>query len=259
MMFGLDALEQIQEAGLAPRSGDDRLRLGSAKIMLSETTGLLQPPQAELNRQVLAAHQAGFQLAIHAVEPGTVAAAIAALEYAQEPSPDADQRHRIEHASECPPELLERLQRLKPVIVSQPPFIYYSGERYQATVPPDRFRWLYRFRSFLDNGLVVAAGSDSPVVPANPLVGIYAAVTRRAETGQEILPGESVAVAPALAMYTINAAYASFEEAEKGTIKPGKLADMVVLSGDPTRLPVEAIKDIKVEMTIIDGQVVWEG
>jgi hypothetical protein len=89
-------------------------------------------------------------------------------------------------------------------------------------------------------------------------VGIYAAVTRRAESGQELLPEEAISAQQALAMYTINAAYASFEEDIKGSIAQGKLADMVVLSADPVKSPPEQIKDIRVEMTIIDGRVVWE-
>ena len=257
MMFGFDALPQFQEAGLTLGSGDSQLRLGGVKILLNEATGQLQPPQPELNRQALDAHRTGFQLAIHCIEPGTVEAAIAALEYIGSQSPLAGRRHRLEHCSECPPELLERLRKLEAMVVTQPPFVYYSGERYLATLPPDRQRWLYRIKSLLDGGLVVAASSDSPVAPDNPLVGIYAAVTRRTESGQRLLPAEAVSVQQALAMYTINAACASFEDNIKGSIAPGKLADMVVLSADPLKSPPEQIKDIRVEMTIIDGRVVW--
>jgi predicted amidohydrolase YtcJ len=143
------------------------------------------------------------------------------------------------------------------MVVTQPSFLYYSGERYLATLPPERQRWLYRIKSLLDGGLPVAAGSDSPVAPENPLVGIYAAVTRRAQSGQELLPQEHISAEQALAMYTINAAYASFEDNIKGSITEGKLADMVVLSADPLKSPPEQIKDIRVEMTIIGGRVVW--
>jgi hypothetical protein len=257
MMFGVDALSQFQEAGLVLGSGDSQLRLGGVKIMLNETTGQLQPPQPELNRQALDAHQAGFQLAIHCIEPGTVEAAIAALEYIGSQSPLGGRRHRLEHCSECPPQLLQRLRKLEAMVVTQPPFVYYSGERYLATLPPDRQRWLYRIKSLLDGGLVVAASSDSPVAPDSPLVGIYAAVTRRAESGEELSPEERISAQQALAMYTINAAYASFEENVKGSIAQGKLADMVVLSADPITSPPEQIKDIRVELTIINGRVVW--
>jgi len=258
MMFGFAALPQFQQVGLEFGSGDGGLRLGGVKVMINETTGRLQPPPEELNRQALESHRAGFQLAVHCVEAGTVAAAIAALEYIAGQSPLAGRRHRLEHVSECPPELLQRLGKLKAMVVTQPPFIYYSGERYLATLPPERQRWLYRIKSFLDAGLVVAASSDSPVVSDNPLPGIYAAVTRRAESGQGLLPEEAVSPQQALAMYTTNAAYASFEDNIKGTIAPGKLADMVILSADPLKSPPEQLKDIRVEMTILDGKVAWE-
>ena len=258
MMFGLDALSQFQEAGLALGSGNNQLRLGGVKLMLNKTTGELQPLQLELNQQASSVHQAGFQLAIHCVEPSTVEAAITALEYVNSQSPLAGRRHRLEHCSECPPELLKRLTKLEAMVVTQPSFIYYSGERYLATLSPTELRWLYRIKSFLDGGLIVAGSSDSPVVPDNPLFGIYGAVTRRAESGQELSPKERISAQQALAMYTTNAAYASFEEDIKGSIAPGELADLVVLSADPLKSPPERVKDIRVEMTIIDGKVVWK-
>jgi len=104
----------------------------------------------------------------------------------------------------------------------------------------------------------VAASSDTPVVPNNPLVGIYAAVTRRAENGQYVLPEQGILVSQAIAAYTKNGAYASFEEGIKGSLAPGMLADMVVLSDDPTRVAKSDIRDINVNMTVIDGRVVWE-
>jgi len=258
MMLGMEALHQFQEQGLTSGSGDSQLRLGGVKIMLSETTGRLQPPLPELNQQALTAHRAGFQLAIHAVEQESVAAAIDALEHVHRQFPPAQQRHRIEHCSHCPPQLLERLGRLPAVIVTQSPFLYYSGERYLATLPANHVRWLYPIRSLLNSGLTVADSSDCPVVQANPLVGICAAVTRQTESRQQLTPEECITISEALAMNTINAAFASLEEGIKGTITPGKLADLVILSDDPTRASPEQIKDIRVETTIIGGKVVWE-
>jgi predicted amidohydrolase YtcJ len=253
MMFGLDALSQFQQAGLSFGAGDSHLRLGGVKLMLNKATA-----QPQLNEQAFSAHEAGFQLAIHCVEPDEVEAAISALEYINSRSPIAGRRHRLEHCSECPPPLLERLSRLGAMVVTQPPFVYYSGERYLATIPPARLKWLYRVKSFLDGGLIVGGSSDCPVVADNPLVGIYAAVTRRAESGECLSPEEAISAEQALAMYTINAAHASFEEDIKGSIIPGKLADLVVLSDDPLKSPPEQIKDIRVEMTILDGKIAWE-
>jgi hypothetical protein len=144
------------------------------------------------------------------------------------------------------------------LVVTQPAFIYYSGERYLSDVPEAQLPWLYRTGSFLKSGLKPAASSDCPVVPCNPLVGVYAAVTRRAESGQVLSPKEASSAEEALRMYTLAGAYASFEERLKGSIEVGKLADMVLLSADPTGVAPEEIKDIQVEKTILGGEVVWE-
>ncbi len=253
MMTGPETRQQFQKAGMRTGSGNNQLKLGAIKFLL-ET----QPDQDELNLMALDCHRAGFQLAFHAVEEKTVEAAISALEYTSRHSPVVGRRHRIEHCAECPPYLLERIKKSGVVIVTQPSNIYYSGERYLATVAKSQLPWLYRIRSPLESGVVVAGSSDTPVVPANPLVGIYAAVTRKAESGQTLLPEEAILTHQALALYTVNAAYTSFEEDIKGSITPGKLADLVILSDDPIIVPPERIKDIKVEMTIIGGEVVWE-
>ena len=258
MMFGPEAASQFREAGLTFGAGDSRLRLGGLKVVPSSPGGQLYPPQPELNRMVLEMHRSGFPVAIHAVRESTVEAVATAYEYAREQAPNWDIRHRVEHCAECSPPLVERLRRLQVVIATQPPFFYYSGERYLATVDKEVLPHLYRIRSFFDAGLVVAGSSDSPIVSNNPLVGIYGAVTRRTASGVQLQPEETVTPEQALAMYTTNAAYASHEEDVKGSITPGMLADMVLLSDDPTRVETEAIKDIKAEMTVVGGEVVWE-
>jgi predicted amidohydrolase YtcJ len=255
---GVESLNDFINAGFTPGYGDNRLRFSGLKIILNEATGSMYPPQGELNQQVLDAHKAGYRVMIHAVTKEMVEFAVTAFEYLQSRQPNSKLRHRIEHCSECPPELLERLKRLGAVIVSQPLFLYYSGDCYLSVIPPEIHPWLYRFKAFWDSGLVVAASSDSPVVPDNPLIGLYSAVTRKTQNQQQINPAECISAAQALAMYTINAAYASGEENIKGALTPGKLADMAVLSDNPLTVPPEQIKDIKVEMTIIGGKVMWE-
>lgn len=259
MMTGLENWRGFKENGLISGAGDNSLRLGAVKIMLGESDGQGELTREELNRQVLDCHRKGFQLAFHAITESAIETVVEALEFINRNSPVAGRRHRIEHCAECPPHLLERLKKLKAVIVTHPATIYFNGERYLATVSPEKLPWLYSVKSPMNSGLIVAAASDAPVVPVNPLVGIYGAVTRKTASGQVLSLEESVSPARALEMYTVNAAYASFEEAVKGSITQGKLADIVVLSGDPTRVPPEKIKDIKVEMTIIGGKVVWEG
>lgn len=257
MMMDARALDELGSQGFHPRRGDDDIRLGALKVVLDETTGALFPGQEELCALVLAAHRAGYQLAIHAVEERAVAAAGTALEGALAQAPRAGHRHRVEHCSVCPPPLLERLKRIHAVVVTNPSFIYFSGERYLKTVPPEQLPWLYRIGSFLRSGLVPAAGSDCPVAPVDPLKGIYAATTRRAASGDEVLPHERISPLEALRMHTQSAAYALFEEGGRGTIREGLLADLALLSADPTSVPSEALTDIRVEMTICGGSVAW--
>ena len=257
MMVGAEALSQCQEQELSPKAGDSQLRLGAAKIVLDETKGQLNPPQAELDQRVLALHQSGYQVALHAVEETTVEAACSSLEEALRRYPRANHRHRIEHCSVCTQAMAKRLGVLQAMVVTQPAFIYYSGERYLETVPDERLRHLYPVATLIQAGVKVAASSDCPVVPPNPLDGIYAAVSRTAESGRSVLPKERITASQALWMYTVGAAYASFEEDIKGSLVPGKLADLVVLSGDPTQVGPEEIKDLEVEMTVVGGQVVW--
>jgi predicted amidohydrolase YtcJ len=259
MMAGMENLSQFQEADLTTGSGDNQLRLGGAKMyILNEPDGRATPSQPELNEILLNAHQAGFQLAIHILGESALEALIAGLEYVQTQSALSNRRHRIEHCSPIPAQYIEQLHKLGVIAVGQPTWVYYSGDRYIAQRTAEHLEWLIPVKSLLDAGIVFAASSDCPVVPDNPMPGIYATVTRKTRLEQQIRSEQGISVNEALALYTTNAAYASFEEDTKGSIAPGKLADMVVLSDDPTSIPSEQIKDIKVEMTIIDGEVVWE-
>jgi hypothetical protein len=256
MMLGLDLFNHIQEHGL-PSQADDKLRLGSVKIILHETTGELSPPQEELNEKVLQIHRAGYQVALHAVEENTVEAACNAIEYALNKYPREGHRHRIEHCSVASPEIVERLARLKVSVVTQPSFIYYNGERYLNTVPDEQLRYLYPVSRLIKAGVTVAGSSDCPVIPPDPVSGLYAAVSRITETGKRLLGEERVSPFEALKMYTRNAAYVSFEETEKGTLSSGYAADLIVLTGNPLELAPEKLWDLNVVLTVINGEIVW--
>ena len=258
MMLDIAALDRFQEQELVSGSGDEQLRLGAVKIMLNETASGISPKSNELREYILKAHCAGYQLAIHTIEHGALAEVISALEYISRNFPKSGMRHRIEHCSECPPEFIERLRKLKVLIITQPGFLYHSGDRYMEMIPCERLDWLYRIKSFLKSGVIAGGSSDSPVTSVNPLIGIYAAVTRSTQKGQVVGFYERISPLEALTMYTRNGAYASHEENLKGTISPGKLADLVLLSDNPITTSSERLSEIKVEMTIIDGRVVWE-
>ena len=258
MMVGHRHLQGVIGAGLAFGAGDDELRLGPVKVLLSWVTGSLHPSRAALREIVQAAASLGFPVAIHAVEKAEVEAAISALEEAKEHLPGPELRHRIEHCSLCSPVLQKRLRRLGVVIVTQPGFVYYSGERYLSQVPRRQLPWLYPIGSLRKTGLRVAGSSDSPVAPPSPLVAMCAAVTRRAVSGEEVGPSQRISALEALKMYTLDGAFASYDEDIKGTIEPGKLADMVILSDDPTNTAPEDMGDIEVCGTVIGGKLVWQ-
>jgi len=258
MIMGMKAFDRLEGDSFPIHVNPKRLQVRGIKIILDETTGQIHPSQPQLNHMVLRIHEAGFQAVIHALEENAVESACTAVEFALERIPKRDHRHRIEHCSVCPPSLSKRLASLGIQVVTQPAFLYYSGDRYLETVPPEQFPYLYPLKTLMRSGVRVAGSSDSPVVPANPLIGIYSAVARRSDTGRPVLEEEGITALEALRMFTEYAATAGFEESEKGTIAPGKLADLVVLSGDPTTVSPDEMKDLEVEMTILDGSVVWD-
>ena len=258
MMLGMESFHENQRQKFSTPLSENHLRLSSVKIILDETTGRLYPPQSQLNQMVLNIHEAGLQVAIHAIEEKAIESACTAVAYALERFPRSDHRHRIEHCSLCPPALVKRLASLGIMVITQPPFLFYNGERYLKTIPAGKLEHLYPIGTLIKNGVEVAGSSDCPIVTPNPLVGIHSAVNRTCETGEPVSEVEGITPMEALWMYTSYAARTSFEETIKGSISPGKLADLVVLNRDPTKVPSDEIKDIKVEMTILGGEVVWD-
>jgi predicted amidohydrolase YtcJ len=258
MMPGINYMSQFKEANLRSGSGDNQLKVGPLKMVLNEVNSISDSFQDVINAQVLEAAQAGFQLAIHTIEVSMVESAIKALENARHNALNKDPRYRLEHCSECPPSLIHRLAELRAVIVSQPSFLYFSGERYLTLVKPELLKHLYPFKSWWDYGLTVAGSSDSPVVPVNPIIGIYSSVTRRTESGQVVSPDQCITPEQALDMFTINAAYSTFEEKIKGSVSPGKVADMVLLNHNPLNCNTEKYKTNRGGINQIDGKVVWQ-
>jgi predicted amidohydrolase YtcJ len=258
LMMGIYAFKKNAGSYRLKGRNENQLRLGAFKIILDDTTGRLHPSQPELNAMVLEVHQAGGQIAVHALEEKAVKAACEAIQFAIEKSPAKDHRHRIEHCAVCPPDLARKIASLDISVVTQPAFIYFHGERYLDTVPHDQLKHLYPIRTLLDHGINVAASSDCPIVTPDPLIGIHAAMHRLSSTGHIVGGREKIQPTAAIQMYTLNAARATFEETIKGSITPGKLADLVVLNADPAQLTADEFKNLQVDMTMIGGKVVWE-
>jgi len=206
--------------------------------------------QRKLNRLVSKAHRAGLQLAVHAIGDRAIETVLKAFENALKKHPRKNHRHRIEHCSVLNPRLIKRMKRLGLIASVQPHFVV-SDFWVVNRVGKDRARWVYPFKTLMKEGLIVTSGSDCPVEPIDPFLGVWAGVTRKS------FAQESLTVEEALKTYTLNAAYASFDENNKGTIEVGKFADLTVLSDGLFNVPLDEIKKAKVEMTIVDGKIVY--
>ena len=268
MFAGVSRLAEFQSAGLNWGAGGDQLRLGHAKIMLTLTTGALDPNLAALGDMVDNAHRSGFPVAIHAIEQEAIEAAVRVLSGAAPlPKPasetSAQPVDRIEHCAECPPQLMAEIAQSGCLVVTQPGFIFWNGDNYLERVNAYMLPDLYPVGALAKSGIPVAFGSDAPVIDANPWPAIYSAVTRRTSNGTFLPPngfrGQTITVAEALRMYTSSGANSEGSGQRKGTIQPGMLADMVLLDTDPFSAEPEQLKEIRAVLTVVGGQVVWEG
>ncbi len=264
--FGLDL-------GIATGLGDETLRIGPLKIfsdgsLLGRTAamtapfaddpgnaGFLQRDPDELRELVLRAHRGGWQIATHAIGDLAVATALDCYEHALRDLPRPDARHRIEHCGVVGEADLARIARLGVIPVPQGRFVHELGDGMAAALGPERVLQCYRQRSFLDRGIPLPGSSDRPVVQGAPLLGIADLVLRRTAGGAEFSPGEALTPMQALHAWTLGSAYAAFEEHRKGSLVPGKLADLAVLSGDPTAVDPEQIASLQVLATVVGGEV----
>lgn len=254
---GFPAFQKERETFFSWEKENHNIFPGGVKIVVDETTGRPTPDQDDLNERVRLIHESGKQAVIHAIEVGAIQAAVSAIENALNRYPKSDHRHRIEHCSVCPPDLIGRIGALQISVVTHPAFIYYNGDRYLKTVLQEHQPFLYPIASMLKSGVRVSAASDGPMVSPDPIFGIYGGVSRMTKTGSVLLSEEGVTAYDALDMYTRSAAEAGFLEKSKGTISVGKDADFVILSTNPLDVHPAEIKDINVLMTVIGGKISW--
>ncbi|HXF51112.1 MAG TPA: amidohydrolase [Dehalococcoidia bacterium] len=243
---------------LPERSPGGRLRRGAVKVMVREAGGLWPGP-SRIGELVREAHVRGRQVAVHAIEEPAVRAAIDAIEGALAELPRADHRHRIEHAGVVPADLRARAARAGIAVVTQPAFLWHSGDRYLDTVAPEALRDLYPVGRLHRDGVRVAFSSDAPVVPPRPVEAVMAAVRRRSESGESIGPEDAVDVEMALRMHTADAAWASWLERERGSLRPGLRADFALLSGlaEGPDGALVVTDDLRVEATVLGGELAW--
>ncbi len=253
IMPGFHHVREFAESGLGFGGGDDRLRVGHCKIVLSQASGELRPSPRELGEMVREAAGLGFPVAIHAVEEVEVEAAVGAIEGVGE----SGLGHRIEHASVCPPSLVARMKAGNITVVTQPGFIFHSGDRYLEQMSKRKLGDLYPMRGWVDAGVSAAGSSDAPVVPPEPLAGIQAAILRRARTGQVVSADQGISVEQALGLYGPGAARASGVGRRVGVIGEGALADLVALDRDPIKVDAEDIGGIGVWGAVVGGRVAF--
>jgi predicted amidohydrolase YtcJ len=263
--------DTLRQAGVRTGFGDEWLRIGAVKYgadgSASERTmrmstpyvgrpddyGILTMTPEEINEAVDVAHRAGFQIGIHANGDVTIGYVLDAYERVQREYPRPDARHRIEHCSLVNPELLRRIRDARVIPTPFYTYIYYHGDKW-AEYGPEKMRWMFAHRSFLDHDIPVAGASDYMPGPYEPMMALQSLVTRTDYAGRVWGPNQKVTVDEALRICTLNGAHASFEESIKGSIATGKLADYVMLGEDPHTVDPSRLKDIPVISTVVGGR-----
>jgi hypothetical protein len=225
-------------------------------------SGLPRYQQGQLNRMAVERAAAGFQLGFHAIGDRATQMALDAYAEAErsarENNRSRDFRFRIEHAQVIAPDQFWQFKQLGVIASVQPNHLLTDMQWAVERIGPERAKTSYPWKQFLDNGIPLAFGTDYPVEPISPFRGIYAAVTRKNESGtKEYFPEQKITMEQALAAYTTGAAYAQFAEKEKGTLAPGKLADFVVLDRDLTKIAPPQILKTEVLRTVVGGKTVY--
>lgn len=276
MMMIDETLEPLSQLGIRTGFGDPWLRIGPAKIFLDGSIGgrtarMSQPYENQddnlglwmedaqlMKNKLKAAHHAGFQVCAHAIGDAAIELLIMAFEEALKEAPRPDHRHRIEHSSILRPDLIDRIQQIGAIPVPGTSFLHAFQKAYVDNLGMDRIRYAYAMRTFFDRGIVAPASTDAPVVGTSAMIGIQTMLTRRSEEGDVLWPEERITLEEAVRAYTWSGAYASFEDGIKGTIEPGKLADLVVLQTDLRQVEPDVLGQVNVDLTISEGNVVYE-
>jgi predicted amidohydrolase YtcJ len=229
-----------------------------------ETRGLLfeqMLPKGTMLKRVLSADQAGLQVMIHAIGDRANAIILDLFDEVTRKNGPRDRRFRIEHAQHLRREDVKRFGAQRVVASMQPFHCADDGRWCNKRIGPERAKGTYAFRSLLDSGATLAFGTDWPVAPLNPMEGLKAAVTRQTLDGKHPngwVPEQKITLDEAIRAYTVGAAFAEFQDKVKGSLAPGKLADVVVLDRDISQIDPADLDKVKVSITLVDGQVVFE-
>jgi predicted amidohydrolase YtcJ len=274
--------KSLADSGVQAGFGSALLRIGNLKSFadgaLGSATAWMDAPFSDqpgksglastelmatdrMYANIRGADQAGLQISIHAIGDRAIHAVLDLFEKAERQNGAADRRFRIEHVQHLRPADIVRFAPLGVIASMQPYHAIDDGRWAEKSLGPERIKSSYAWRSLLDHGAVLAFGSDWPVAPMDPLMGIYAAATRRTLDGrhpQGWVPEQRITVAEAVHAYTVGSAFAEHQELLKGSLEPGKLADLVVLSKDIFHIAPAAIEKARIDMTIFDGAVIYQ-
>jgi predicted amidohydrolase YtcJ len=274
--------KSLADTGVQAPFGSPLLRIGNLKSFadgaLGSETAWMEAPfadrpgysglasadltdSASYYASIQGADKAGLQISIHAIGDRAIHTVLDLFERAERENGPADRRFRIEHVQHVRPDDAPRFAQLGVVASMQPYHAIDDGRWAEKQLGPVRIESSYAWRLLLDHGAVLAFGSDWPVAPLDPLIGIYAAATRRtldAKNPQGWVPQQRITVAEAVHAYTVGAAFAEHQEQVKGSLEPGKLADLVVLTDDIFRIPTGDLDKVRVYMTVFDGTVIYQ-
>jgi hypothetical protein len=278
----LPSWERLARTGVRSHFGSDMLRIGGLKgfsdgSLGSTTAFFYEPyndapdtrglagdemfPEGAMLERVRGADRAGLHVMIHAIGDRANDSILSIYEQVRRENGERDRRFRIEHAQHLRPQDISRFGRDKVIASMQPYHAIDDGRWAEKRIGHERARTTYAFRSLLDAGAMLAFGTDWTVAPLDPLLTVYAAVTRRTLDGKNPMgwiPEQKISVEEAVRAYTVGSAYAEFSEKEKGTITPGKLADLVIINSEIFQIDPNEIEKARVVMTIMDGRVVYE-
>ena len=273
--------QRLADAGILQGFGNDWLRLGAVKgfadgSLGSETAyfydgytnnpsnhGLMNEmmyPAGHMDEMALGADRSGLQMAIHAIGDRAIRTILDVYDKVERADGPRDRRWRIEHAQHMRPQDFAEFARLHVIASMQPYHAIDDGRWAEKIIGYQRAESSYAWRSMLDHGVALAFGTDWTVAPLNPLLGLYAAVTRETLDGKNPdgwIPEQKITLPQAIEAYTMGSAYAEFSDKKKGSITSGKLADVVVLDSDLFSIPPEQLKNVKVLDTIVGGKIVY--
>lgn len=267
-------IAEVKKRNILTGDGNERLKVGPTKLFLDGSStgptiatrepycnepnnhGILYYSQDNIDKILKDSHNKGYQITAHAQGDRAIELMLNCIEKSLEENPVSDHRHRIEHAGIVPKDLLKRIKKLNVIVIPNPAFIYFNGDRY-VEYYGNRVNCMYPLKDYKDMNIPMALGSDAPVVNYDPLIGIHAAVNRKSDSDKLIGKKQRIEILDAIKAYTIMGAYASFEEDIKGSLEQGKLADLVVLDSDILSVNKSNIKDIQVDITMIDGEIVY--